>query len=113
VGNVRQAHYGASKAVVISITHSAALSLAGDGIRVNAVCPGVIDTRMWEETDRAVTRMNGIPEGDEYRRAVASVPLGRAGSPEEVASVICFLASQEASYVTGQTINVDGGTRQD
>jgi acetoin reductase-like protein len=113
IGNVRHLHYGASKAAVISITHSAALQLAPHRINVNALCPGIIDTRMWVETDRAITRARGEPEGAEFKRAVASVPLGRAGTPEDVAAVAAFLASGDADYVTGQTLNVDGGVRQD
>jgi D-sorbitol dehydrogenase (acceptor) len=113
IGNVRHMHYGASKAAVISITHSAALQLAPHKIHVNALCPGIIDTRMWMETDRAITAARGEPAGSEFRRAVAAVPLGRAGTPEDVASVALFLASSDADYVTGQTINIDGGSRQD
>jgi NAD(P)-dependent dehydrogenase (short-subunit alcohol dehydrogenase family) len=97
----------------ISITYSAAVALAPFGINVNAVCPGVINTRMWIETDRAVTRATGLPEGEEYRRAVEKIPLGRPGAADDVAAVIAFLASSDADYVTGQTINVDSGSRQD
>lgn len=111
--NVRQAHYGASKAAVISLTYTAALTLASARINVNAVCPGIVDTMMWLETDRAESRIAGLPEGEAFRRAVAGIPLGRAASPDEIAAAVAFLASRDADYITGQTLNVDGGLRQD
>ncbi len=91
------AHYNAAKAGVVNLTKQMAVELAPLGIRVNAVCPGVIDTPMVRRED--VT--------DEYLRT--SVPLRRLGRPEEVAAVIAFLASEEASYVTGEAVVVDGG----
>jgi meso-butanediol dehydrogenase/(S,S)-butanediol dehydrogenase/diacetyl reductase len=95
------AAYNAAKAGVINLTRTAALELAGAGIRVNAVCPGVIDTPALQ---RAFARR---PEGrDVVSRAV---PLRRLGRPEEIASAILFLASDDASYVTGATLVVDGG----
>lgn len=112
-GNVRHPHYGASKAAVISITYSAALLLAPYKINVNALCPGIMDTRAWVDVDRAITTARGEPAGSEWKRAVASVPLGRAGTAADVAGVATFLASPDSDYVTGQTINVDGGIRQD
>jgi NAD(P)-dependent dehydrogenase (short-subunit alcohol dehydrogenase family) len=112
-GAVRHPHYGASKAAVISITYSAALLLAPHKINVNAICPGIIDTRMWAATDRAITQARGESPGTEFRRAIATVPLGRAGTPTDLAGVVAFLASADADYITGQTINVDGGIRED
>ena len=112
-GNVRHLHYGASKAAVISITYSAALLLASHKININAVCPGIIDTQGWVEVDRIITSARGEPPGTEFRRAIASVPLGRAGTPTDVAGVVTFLASSDADYITGQTINIDGGIRED
>jgi len=95
------AAYNAAKAGVVNFTRAAALELAGAGIRVNAVCPGLIDT---PSLRRALDRVPGA-EGP----ARAAVPLGRLGRAEEVAAAICFLASDDASYVTGTTLVVDGG----
>ncbi|WP_296953557.1 3-oxoacyl-[acyl-carrier-protein] reductase [uncultured Dialister sp.] len=97
-GNAGQANYAAAKAGVIGLTKACAKELAPRHIRVNAVAPGFIETAM---TD-------GIPE--KLRDAmIASIPLGRMGQPEDVAKAVCFLASEEASYITGQVLVVDGG----
>jgi 3-oxoacyl-[acyl-carrier protein] reductase len=97
-GNAGQVAYGGSKAAVIGMTRSAAKELAPRGVRVNAVAPGFIDTDM--------TR--ALPE-ETYAERVESVGLGRAGTPEEVAEAIAWLASDRARYVTGQVLGVDGG----
>jgi 3-oxoacyl-[acyl-carrier protein] reductase len=97
-GNEGQVVYGASKAAVIGATKSAARELAPHGVRVNAVAPGVIDTSM----------ISGIP-AQKMESLTASIKMGRLGTAEEVASVICLLASSYTSYVTGQVIGVDGG----
>lgn len=97
-GNEGQVVYGASKAAVIGVTKSAARELAPQGIRVNAVAPGVITTSM----------IANIPEA-KMQDLMRAVKMGRRGSPEEVAKVICMLASNYTSYVTGQVIGVDGG----
>jgi meso-butanediol dehydrogenase/(S,S)-butanediol dehydrogenase/diacetyl reductase len=95
------AHYNASKAGVLGLTTQLAVELAPKGIRVNAVCPGVIDTPMLQMMKR------DAEAGRRYLRE--SVPLGRLGKPAEVADLVAFLASQEASYITGAAIPVDGG----
>lgn len=97
-GNVGQAVYGGSKAAVIGITQSLAKELAPQNIRVNAIAPGFIDTDM--------ARSIG-PE--KFAERLASIKMGRIGTPEEVANVALFLASDMSSYVTGQVIGVDGG----
>lgn len=97
-GNVGQANYAAAKAGVIGFTKTCAKELAARGITVNAVAPGFIETAM---TDVLPEK---IKEG-----IAATVPFGRMGQPEEIASVVTFLASDFASYITGQVLNVDGG----
>ncbi|MGI6127849.1 MAG: 3-oxoacyl-[acyl-carrier-protein] reductase [Planifilum sp.] len=97
-GNPGQANYVAAKAGVIGMTKSMARELASRGITVNAVAPGFIETDM-----TAVL-------GDEVRNQILSqIPLARFGSPEDVASAVRFLASEDAAYITGQTLHVDGG----
>ncbi len=98
IGNSGQANYAAAKAGVIGFTRSTAREIASRGVTVNAVAPGFIETEMTavlnEETRKAI---------------LGSIPLGRFGQPEEVARLVCFLASDAAAYITGQTMTVDGG----
>lgn len=97
-GNPGQANYVAAKAGLIGLTKSTAKELASRNIYVNAVAPGFITTDMTEVlTEEQKTTMLG------------SIPLGKLGEPEDVANVVCFLASNDAKYITGQTIHVDGG----
>lgn len=97
-GNQGQANYSASKAGVIGLTKSFALEVAAKGITVNAVAPGFIETDMTDAmTDAAI------------EAAKALIPAKRMGSPEDVAEVIAFLASEQSGYITGQTVCVDGG----
>ena len=101
--------YCASKFGVIGITQALALALARHGIRVNAVAPGIVDTDMWVSIDREWSALEGKPTGEMKRSRVAAIPLGRIETPEDVANLYAFLASDEASYITGQTYNVCGG----
>ncbi|HLK11523.1 MAG TPA: SDR family NAD(P)-dependent oxidoreductase [Candidatus Binatia bacterium] len=95
------AAYNAAKAGVINLTRTAALEVAAAGVRVNAVCPGLVDTP-------ALARV--VARAPDHAAALrAAVPMGRLGRPEEIARAILFLASDEASYVTGTTLVVDGG----
>ena len=98
--------YGASKHAVIGMTKSASIELAPAGIRVNAVCPGVINTRMMRSIEEQT-----IPDNpEEYVKAVSEkTPLGRYGEAAEVASLVAFLASDEATYITGSSYVIDGG----
>lgn len=101
--------YCSTKAAVISITQSLALELAGDNIRVNAIAPGVIDTPMWDAVDAQFAEYENKPKGQKKREVGEAVPLGRMGDPADVADPCVFLASDEARYITAQTLNVDGG----
>jgi NAD(P)-dependent dehydrogenase (short-subunit alcohol dehydrogenase family) len=92
--------YASSKAAVIMFTKAIALNYAGKGVRVNCVCPGATDTPMLREV---------FPDEEEYERYVKSRPMGRIATPREIANVIAFLASDEASIVTGGIYTADGG----
>ena len=97
-GNAGQANYAAAKAGVIGITKTAAKELAGKGVTVNAVAPGFIDTEMTRSMPPEV-----------YEAARSRVPVGRAGTPDDVAAMIAYLASDDASYITGELLYVRGG----
>jgi NAD(P)-dependent dehydrogenase (short-subunit alcohol dehydrogenase family) len=101
--------YAASKAAIISVTQSAALALSPYNINVNAVCPGVIPTPMWEQIDLDRSPIMGASPGEAIKAFVEKVPLLRAGSTEDVAAAVAFFCSADADYITGQTLNVDGG----
>jgi NAD(P)-dependent dehydrogenase (short-subunit alcohol dehydrogenase family) len=103
------AHYSASKAAVIAITKTWARIVAPHGVRVNSVCPGIIDTPMWAKIDREMTARQGRDLGAAWADAVANVPMGRGAQPAEIGDVVVFLASDLAGYMTGQAINVSGG----
>jgi D-sorbitol dehydrogenase (acceptor) len=108
-GEALVSHYCATKAAVISYTQSAALAMAPHGIRVNAISPGVIDTPMWQGVDALFAKYEGLPLGEKKRQVGRAVPLGYMGAPEDICGAAVFLASAEASYITAQTLNVDGG----
>jgi 3-oxoacyl-[acyl-carrier protein] reductase len=97
-GNAGQANYAASKAGVIGFAKAVALEVASRGITVNVVAPGLIDTDM----TRAITERA-------HEHWASKIPLGRLGTPDDIASAVCFLASDEASYITGQVLAVNGG----
>ena len=97
-GNPGQADYSGSKAALLGLTKTLAREYASRGVTVNTVAPGFIDTDMTQE----------LPE-ELQKKIVEQTPLGRVGSPEEVASAVVFLASDEAGYITGQCLRVNGG----
>jgi len=98
IGNAGQSNYAASKAGIMGLTKSMAKELGSRNITVNAVAPGYITTDMTNElNDEVIKQMK------------SSIPLGRLGTPDDVANLVCFLASDETGYITGQTFNVNGG----
>jgi NAD(P)-dependent dehydrogenase (short-subunit alcohol dehydrogenase family) len=102
--------YAASKTAVISLTQQAARALARHGVRVNAICPGVVDTDFnWRLDDLLGVRQQGLAPGDFMKQRLATVPLGRLAEPDDIARVIVFLCSPAGSYMTGQAVTVDGG----
>lgn len=101
--------YCSNKAAVIGLTRAAAMDMAPHGVTVNAVCPGSILTDMLRKVDAEICRNEGWPTGAHIDNKAKQIPMQRLGSPEEVAGVVAFLASADAAYVTGQTIEVDGG----
>lgn len=101
--------YSAAKAGVIRITQILALELAPYGINVNAVCPGFVQTPLLDKVWQNRAEAEGISFEEVRQRDLDTIPLGRIGQPEDIGAVVAFLASEDASYMTGQAINVTGG----
>jgi NAD(P)-dependent dehydrogenase (short-subunit alcohol dehydrogenase family) len=101
--------YGATKAGIVALTHALARELGPAGIRVNCVSPGNMDTEMHWASLRRRAEASGVSFAETEAKLRAAIPLGRHGTGADVAAVVSFLVSDEAAYVTGQTINVDGG----
>ena len=106
---VEAAVYAASKTTILSITRSFAYGLAGIPVRVNAVCPAIIDTPMQDEVLEQVAPIRGMTVEELTTARNATVPLGRPASPEELAGLIWFLLGEKPGYMTGQAINYGGG----
>jgi meso-butanediol dehydrogenase / (S,S)-butanediol dehydrogenase / diacetyl reductase len=102
------AAYAASKAAAISITQSAAMGLAPQVV-VNAICPGVVDTPMWQQIDREWTQIDQRPAGSAWQDRIRGIPMGRPERPDDLTGMAVFLASADSDYITGQAYNVDGG----
>ena len=108
-GNHMMTPYSASKAGVVSLTRSAAQVLAPQRITSNCVCPGAVETPMWEQIDREWGAIEGLGQGEAWKRRIRGIPLGRPERAEDVANVVAFLAGPDSDYMTGQALNVDGG----
>lgn len=108
-GSRMLAHYCASKFAVIGFTQSVALEVAGSGVRVNSVCPGLIATPMQEREVTWEATLRGTTEQAVRDRYLAAVPMGRIGTPQDVAATVVFLASDDSAYITGESVDVGGG----
>jgi len=109
IGSRANLPYNAGKAAVISMTKSLAVAHAADGIRVNCVCPGFVETDMWTAVAREQGMLLAQSPEEFTRRQARRIPLGRMERPEDVANVIGFLVSPRSDYMTGQALSVDGG----
>jgi meso-butanediol dehydrogenase / (S,S)-butanediol dehydrogenase / diacetyl reductase len=101
--------YAASNSGVVSLTRTAAQALARRRITSNCICPGAVDTAMWQQIDREWGALEGLAPGEAWKRRTAGIPLGRAETADDVAGLVAFLAGPDSDYMTGQAINVDGG----
>jgi NAD(P)-dependent dehydrogenase (short-subunit alcohol dehydrogenase family) len=108
-GNSRYAAYCASKFGVIGLTQSLAVEFAGSGIRINAICPGVVFTQLWEGMVHDYARKRNLKPEEVRPYLEAKIPMGRLCDPDDVARTAVFLASDDAAYLTGQAINLSGG----
>jgi meso-butanediol dehydrogenase/(S,S)-butanediol dehydrogenase/diacetyl reductase len=109
-GFIYTPHYAASKFAVIGLTQSLAKELAPHGITVNSICPGIIETDMWAYNDEHWGKLLGnYQPGELMKEWIQGVPLKRAGNAKDIAGLVSFLASDDASYITGQAVNIDGG----
>jgi NAD(P)-dependent dehydrogenase (short-subunit alcohol dehydrogenase family) len=110
IGNSHYAAYCASKFGIIGLTQSLAVEFAQNGIRVNALCPGVVFTPLWEDMLDDYARKRKLAPKDVKAYLEAKIPMGRLCTPEDVARMAVFLASDDAAYMTGQAINLSGGS---
>lgn len=101
--------YCSTKFAVRALTQVAAKEFAADGITVNAYCPGVVGTDMWTEIDARFAELTGAAKGETFDKFVGSIALGRAQTPQDVASLVSYLAGPDSDYMTGQSILIDGG----
>lgn len=113
IGGRRMTVYSAAKAGVMGLTRSLARELAPHKVNVNAVCPGIVLTEMWDSIRPGQAEKLGIPEEEVDAYYVSRIPLMRAATVEDISKVVLFLASSESDYMTGQSINVTGGQQMD
>ncbi len=104
-----EAHYSASKAAVIAFTQALAREIAQYGINVNSVCPGSIATDLNRIVNDETAKLLGILPEEKYQKTINQTPLGRKGTPEDVANLVTFLVSDKLNFMTGQSINITGG----
>ena len=102
-------HYSASKWAVRGLTQAAAQEWAQYGITVNAYCPGIVGTAMWDEIDEKLAENEGLQKGEAIEKYSDLIALGRVSVPEDVASFVSYLASKDSDYMTGQSVMIDGG----
>ncbi|MCH4170690.1 MAG: acetoin reductase [Lactobacillus sp.] len=101
--------YSATKFAIRGLTQAAAQELAKDHITVNAYAPGIVLTPMWDLIDKRMSEIHDVPIGDSLQKFIDGIALGRGETPQDVAGLVSFLASEKANYITGQTMIVDGG----
>lgn len=102
-------HYSASKFAVLGLTYTMAIELAPYNITVNAVCPGIVETDMIRREWKWEGDLRGMTPEKVRKEVLSTIPLGRLAKPEDIAGVVAFLASEDADYITGQAININGG----
>jgi meso-butanediol dehydrogenase/(S,S)-butanediol dehydrogenase/diacetyl reductase len=102
-------HYSATKFAVRALTQAAAKELADKGITVNAYCPGIVGTDMWDLIDEKLGSYLGTGKGEALARYASTIPLGRVQTPEDVAGFVSYLAGPDSDYMTGQSVMIDGG----
>ena len=112
-GQVGLSHYAASKFAVIGLTQALAKELGKYGINVNAVCPGILRTMMWEGLLDARAKRQGLSREQLFDALIEQIPLKRPQKPEDIANVVLFLSSEVSKNMTGEAINVNGGLRMD
>lgn len=108
-GSTAFIHYNVSKASVVALTRNLAVAYGRRGININCVCPGIVETAMWAKIEHEVGLLLNLEPGEFTRSRLNSIALGRLEKPEDVADAVAFLCSDDARYITGQAINVEGG----
>ena len=108
-GSTAWIHYNVSKASVVALTRNLAVAYGKRGINVNCVCPGIVDTEMWAKIEREAGPLLGLKPGEFTQARLNTIALGRLEKPEDVGDAVAFLCSDDARYITGQAINVEGG----